>query len=126
MSHAVGLVSLIRLAVRSGLSKLMEETQMAQVIEMVRFTVKPGEEQVLVDERPAMLFALAANFAGMIDARLAKLDGETWVDLVTWESREQALAAADGAGRIPEVASWFSHIGEVHAMEHADVVVGAG
>lgn len=99
---------------------------MARVMEMVRFTVKPGEEQSLVDERAAMLSALAANFAGMVDARLVRLDGETWVDLVTWESREQALAAADGAGRIPEVSSWFSHIGEVHTMEHADVMVGAG
>lgn len=42
--------------------------------------------------------------------------------MIVWESREQALAAAEDAPSIPEAAAWFSHIAEVIGMEHADVV----
>ena len=99
---------------------------MAQAIEMVRFTVKPGEEGALVAERPGMLEALTAVYPGLASARLAKLDETTWLDMIVWESREGALAAAEGAPNIPEVAAWFGHFAEVLGMEHADVVVAAG
>jgi len=102
---------------------------MAQAIEMVRFTAKPGEEEALVTERPAMLDALRAQYPGIVSARLAKLEGvsaegtTSWLDVIVWESREQALAAAEGAPRIPIVAAWFSHMADVIGVEHADVVV---
>ena len=48
-----------------------------ETIEMVRFTVKPGAEDALVSERPAMVEAVRAEFPGMLSARLAKLDETT-------------------------------------------------
>jgi len=99
---------------------------MAQAIEMVRFTVKPGEEEALAAERPGMLEALTARYSGLVSARLAKLDGATWLDVIVWEGREEALAAAQGAQSIPECAAWFGHFAEVLGMEHADVVVAEG
>lgn len=104
-------------------SETKEEATMAQAIEMVRFTVKTGHEEALVEGRSAMLLALSTAFPGMVDARLAKLDARTWLDLVVWESREEALAAAAGAVELPIVAAWFENIAEVVTMEHADVVV---
>lgn len=98
---------------------------MAQAIEMVRFTVKPGEEEALIDGRPGMLLALSEQHPGMVDARLARMDGGIWLDMIVWERREMALAAAEDAPRIPAVAGWLSHIAEVLDMEHADVVVAA-
>jgi heme-degrading monooxygenase HmoA len=98
---------------------------MAQAIEMVRFTVKPGEEEALVAERSGMLEALTAEYPGLVSARLARADETTWLDLIVWESRERALAAAEGAPRIPACAAWFGHFAEVLGMEHADVVAAA-
>ena len=80
---------------------------MAQAIEMVRFTVKPGEEEALVTERPGMLEALSAVYPGLVSAHLAKTDETTWRDVLVRESREEALAAAEGAPNIPECAAWF-------------------
>lgn len=96
---------------------------MAQAIEMVRFTVKPGEEGALVDGRPGMLEALSGRHPGMVSARLAKMDETVWLDVIVWESREQALTAAENGPQIPAVASWVSHIADVIVMEHADVLV---
>ncbi|CAA9395909.1 MAG: hypothetical protein AVDCRST_MAG03-916 [uncultured Rubrobacteraceae bacterium] len=98
---------------------------MAQAIEMVRFTVKPGEEAALIDGRPGMLLALSEQHPGMMSARLARMDGGLWLDMIVWESRELALAAAEDAPGIPAVAGWLSHIAEVLGVEHADVVVAA-
>ena len=99
---------------------------MAQAIEMVRFTVKPGEEEALVAEHPGMLEALTAEYPGLVSARLAKTGETTWLDVLVWESRGEALAAAEGASNIPECAAWFGRFAEVLGMEHADVVAAQG
>lgn len=95
---------------------------MALAIEMVRFTVKPGEEEAFVAERPEMLEALSAECPGMVSADLAKTDDTNWLDLIVWESREEALAAAEKISQIPACAKWVSHMDQVLVMEHADVV----
>lgn len=99
---------------------------MTQAIEMVRFTAKSGEEEALVNERPEMLEVLSAECPGMLSAQLAKTEEGNWLDVVVWKSREQALSAAEKAPRIPACATWFSHMDQVIAMEHADVVVADG
>lgn len=97
---------------------------MAQAIEMVRFTVKPGEEEALMDERPGMLEALTAKYPGLVSAHLAKTDETTWLDVLVWESREEALDAAEGAPNIPKCEAWFGRFAKILGTEHADVVVG--
>ena len=97
-----------------------------ETIEMVRFTVRPGAEEALVYERPAMVEAVRAEFPGMLSAQLAKLDETTWLELIVWTSREAAQRATEKAHAIPAVAAWFSHIAEVIGIEHADVVVAEG
>ena len=64
-----------------------------ETIEMVRFTIRPGAEEALVEERPAMVEAVRAEFPGMLSARLAKLDDTTWLELLVWTSRETAQRA---------------------------------
>ena len=96
-----------------------------QAIEMVRFTVKAGRESALVDGRATMVAALSAAYPSLVVARLARVDEATWLDLVVWESREEALAAAEGAFGVADCAAWFDHIDQVLSMEHADVVAVA-
>jgi len=94
-------------------------------LEIARFTARPDEEEALVIERPAMLEALQSECSGLVSAHLAKLDDRTWIDVIVWRTREEALAAQEKAFAIPPVAAWFGHIDEVLAMEHADVAHAA-
>ena len=93
---------------------------MARALEIVRLTVRPGEEEAFVQERPAGIAALR-QFPGYVRAVLARLEDGSWLDLVVWESREQALEAAQRAPEVRELASWFAHIADVQWMEHAEI-----
>ncbi len=93
---------------------------MARALEIVRLTVRPGEEEAFVQERAGAIEALR-RFPGYVQAVLARLEDGSWLDLVVWESREQALDAAQRAPEVPELASWFAHIADVQWMEHAEI-----
>jgi len=101
---------------------------MATTVELVRFTVTPGQEEAFLTARPAAVEALS-TMPGLLSATLARTDDGEWLDVVLWRSREEALAAAEAfeAGRLPEAAmAWASLIAEVRSMTHADVVHAAG
>lgn len=72
-----------------------------QAVELVMFTVRPGEEEEFVAERPAMLAAMRSRFTGLEHAYLARRDDGSWLDIVIWTSREEAEAAAAGMGMSP-------------------------
>ena len=94
---------------------------MTPAFEFATFTVRDGEEQALLAERPAMVDALAERFPGLLAAWRTKQDG-TWVDVILWQSR---AAAEDAAAHVEEVAqarNWFSHIEMSLALRHADVL----
>ena len=90
-------------------------------LELARVRVKDGAEADFLAERPAMLAALRERFPGVRDAYLGNLGDGVWIDVVVWDTREQAEAAAREVFDHPEIAGWFRHIDEVIAMEHADV-----
>ncbi len=94
---------------------------MAEVLEVARFKVKVGDEERMLAARPAMEAALERECPGFVSLVLSR-EGDTWVDIVRWESREQALAAMDKVMSLPECQAMFSLIDEVVAMEHLDVV----
>ena len=94
---------------------------MPRALELARFTVKPENVDALFAARPAMVAALR-TFPGFIDINLGRLDETTFVDVVLWESREQAEAAAAQAPNHPGLARIFSLIDQTLAFEHADVV----
>ena len=95
---------------------------MTPAFELATFTVRDGEEQALLAERPAMVDALAERFPGLLAAWLVKQDDGTWVDVILWQSR---VAAEDAAAHVEEVAqarNWFSHIETSLGLRHADVL----
>ncbi|HEX2046125.1 MAG TPA: antibiotic biosynthesis monooxygenase [Acidimicrobiales bacterium] len=94
---------------------------MAEVLEVARFKVKPDDEGRMLAARPAMEAALERECPGFVSLVLTR-DGDTWVDIVRWESREQALAAMEKVMTVPECQAMFSLIDEVVATEHLDVV----
>ncbi|MFD0560002.1 antibiotic biosynthesis monooxygenase [Stackebrandtia endophytica] len=91
-------------------------------IELARFTVSPEAEEAMVEGRPSMIRALRARFPGCLAAYLTKEDDGSWLDVVVWRDRTEALEAARTAPSIPECAAWFQHIATSGGLRHVDVV----
>lgn len=90
---------------------------MSEAVEVSRFTVRFEDEEMLLDAWERAITMLASRFPGVVSARLASLDGEEWTDVLVWESRELAEAAAQGAADIPEIADFFRFIDvKVHSL----------
>ncbi len=94
---------------------------MSQTVEIVRFRVARENIEPFLAGRRGALDAIRASYPGMQSAHLAQLGEDQWIDIVLWDSKTQALAAAAGAMAIPSFAEWASYIAEVASMEHADV-----
>jgi hypothetical protein len=90
-------------------------------LEIVRYRLKDGAEEELLAEGPSLFALLREEFPGMRTAHRAKLDDGSWIDVVVWDSREEAEAAAREAMDRPQIAAFMRHIDEVLSMEHADV-----
>jgi hypothetical protein len=97
----------------------------APTFEFASFTVREGEEQALIDERPAMIAALKAAFPGLIAAWLTRQDDGIWLDTILWETRAAAEDAAARVNDVAEARDWFSHIETSYGLRHAEVVHAA-
>jgi heme-degrading monooxygenase HmoA len=96
---------------------------MSVTMELVRFTVVPGREEAFVAAREAAVEGFR-TMPGMLSATLARADDGSWLDVILWRSREEALAAdrAMQAGVVPAaVMEWASAIESVESMTHASV-----
>ena len=67
------------------------------VVRLDRFTVDPGDVEELLARRNALVAAVRNAVPGLIQARLAKLDDKTWIDLWHWDSRSSAQTAIQRA-----------------------------
>lgn len=83
---------------------------MTETLKIVGFQLKPGTEQGFVAANNLVNDRLARQ-PGFLNRCLARHDDDHWVDVVRWQSREQALAAA---GRI------LAEIGDCEAMQAID------
>ena len=90
-------------------------------IELASFSVAPESEEALVADRPAMIAALKRRFPACLAAFLTQQDDGTWLDVLVWRSRREALAAAREINTVPECARWFGHIADSGDMRHVDV-----
>ncbi len=90
--------------------------------ELARYREAPENADELVRRWEAAVDAIRRAFPGLVDANLARLDEQTWIDVWRWESTEAARAAAEGAPKVPEAAAMFSLIAEPLAMDHAEIV----
>jgi heme-degrading monooxygenase HmoA len=91
-------------------------------MELARYRIDPATVAEMQDRWHAAVQAIRARFPGLITAQLTQLDDDTFVDVWQWETREAALAAADGAPQIPEAAALFALIVEPPTMEHGEIV----
>jgi quinol monooxygenase YgiN len=99
-----------------------KEIPMAETVEIVRFTVDPDRREEFLWLRPAAINALRSAHGGLIEAWLVEQDDGTFIDLVHWRSREEAVAAAAAFPQIQAAQEWLSTIAEVNDMVHATLV----
>ncbi|WP_433307423.1 antibiotic biosynthesis monooxygenase [Actinoplanes sp. CA-030573] len=91
-------------------------------VEFARFTVRPGAEDRMIADRPAMLAALRARFPACEAAYLTREEDGTWLDVIVWRTREEAAESAKQIMTIPECAAWFEHIDTSLGLSHAEVL----
>lgn len=97
---------------------------MSTTMELVHFRVTPGREEEFGRARVAAAEAMA-SFPGLMSAVLARGEDGTWVDVLLWRSREEALAAdaAMQAGQVPApLLEWAAMIAQVESFTHLQVV----
>jgi len=96
------------------------------VVELARYTVDPRNEEVFLQHHRDAVEAMRRRYPTLLEANLARLDPETWIDIWMWESSEAAKQAAAEASEVPEAAALFSLIDSVVSMEHSELVSGVG
>lgn len=78
---------------------------MTLTMELVRFTVTAGQEELFISRREAALADLQ-SMPGLLSATLARGQDGVWVDVLVWQTLPEALAADEaleegGCPRLP-------------------------
>ena len=90
--------------------------------EIARYRIGAGAEDELRRRWRDAVAAMRRTFPGLVQANLTRIDSENWIDVWQWETREAALAAAEGAPRVAEAAALFSLIVAPPEMTHGEIV----
>ena len=64
-----------------------------------------------------MLGDFEADREGFLDARLVRLTGDEWLDIVFWRSSEDLAASRARGGNLPGIRAFSELIGEVISSE---------
>ena len=78
------------------------------LIRTTRFAVAPDDVETMQARRRRLLDVVRTEFGGPSEARLVRLDGETWLDIWRWDSGEALQAALAGAPRLAEAGAAFA------------------
>jgi hypothetical protein len=93
------------------------------VLRIDRFTADPDNATEVLSRRNALVDAVRDTVPGLLDARLAKVDERTWIDMWRWDTLENARAAVARAqeGAFPEAAAAFDLASDV-VTEFTEIV----
>jgi hypothetical protein len=93
---------------------------MEKTVEVVSFKVRAGKASSMVAGRSAAVEALRVSAPGLVSATLAELGGDEWLDIMIWETAEQARAAEDIAAATPAFARWGEeHVASIGTRYHS-------
>jgi quinol monooxygenase YgiN len=90
------------------------------VVRITRFRTAHENTDEMLAKRTDLITAVRASFSGLTEARLARLDDETWVDMWVWESASHAQTAINGAHALPETGAAFALTKDITA-EQAEI-----
>lgn len=71
-------------------------------LRLARCTIDPADAEEVLAERAALVAAIRDAVPGRTQARLAKVDDQTWTDVWRWDSRTSAQTAIANASAIAE------------------------
>lgn len=79
------------------------------ILRLTRFSLKPTvDTDAMLKTRADLIDAIRAQFSGLTETRLAKVDDNTWLDLWRWESAETLETALAGAPALPQARAAFA------------------
>ncbi|WP_175407355.1 hypothetical protein [Streptomyces sp. TRM64462] len=94
---------------------------MSATIEYVRFEATDPAE--LTAHREHLVTLLRERYGtGFLGAHLARFEDGSFLDFIVWDSPETAARAAEEMPGAPAAKGFFSAIGAVHEMRHAEVL----
>jgi hypothetical protein len=92
------------------------------VLRMIRFSLlDPAKSETMLTKRVDLIAAVRANFPGLTETRLARVDDETWLDQWIWDSVEALETALAGGPSLPEAKAAFSLVRDANE-ERAELV----
>ncbi|MEV4109719.1 antibiotic biosynthesis monooxygenase [Nonomuraea sp. NPDC049695] len=86
-------------------------------VELARFRVAPDRVDEMLAARPGMVADFRADREGFLDARLVRLPGDEWLDVVEWRSPEDFAASRAKGANLPGIAAFFATLGELVSDE---------
>ncbi|MEV2271625.1 antibiotic biosynthesis monooxygenase family protein [Nonomuraea africana] len=90
---------------------------MSTTVELTRFKVAPERTAAMLAARPGMLADFLADRDGFLGARLVRLPGDEWLDIVEWRSADDFAASRRKGGNLPGIAAFFATIAELVSAE---------
>ncbi|MFI6604768.1 antibiotic biosynthesis monooxygenase [Nonomuraea sp. NPDC050536] len=90
---------------------------MSRTVELTRFRVSPERADLLPAARKGMIADFRADRAGFLGARLVRLPGDEWLDIVEWRSSEDFAASRAKGANLPGIAAFFALIDELVSAE---------
>ncbi|MEU4511224.1 antibiotic biosynthesis monooxygenase [Nonomuraea wenchangensis] len=87
------------------------------VISITRFQADPADAEQVQARHAALVTAIRAVQSGLTEARLGRIDGETWVGVWRWDSAASLQAARDAAPGTPAAAAAFAVARDVTAQD---------
>lgn len=91
------------------------------VVRITRFKTDPANDQEMIARRAALITATRAAFPGLTEARLGRLDDQSWLDSWFWDSAENLQKALAGAPSLPEAGPAFALAIDA-TVEQAEIV----
>lgn len=77
------------------------------VLRIVRFKTDPENAQEMLAARETLIKKVREDYPGLYEARLAKIDEETYIDVWRWETMDNVKAAIAAVPTMPEAGAAF-------------------
>ncbi|MFD1933459.1 MULTISPECIES: hypothetical protein [Nonomuraea] len=90
-------------------------------VELTRFTATRAAE--LLAARPQMVADFEADRAGFLGARLVRLAGDEWLDIVDWRSADDFAASRAKGANLPGIAAFFAAIDALVSDEQGEAQI---
>jgi hypothetical protein len=103
---------------------MASEASGAPVIGVTHFTVNPADSAELKARHAAMVSALRAASPGPREARLGRVDEQTWAVIWRWDSMEHMRSTQEQARGNPHVEAAFALVSDINgeALELIDEI----